>query len=131
MSSRSGLNKRSRTSAGSSSGTRPSVVPMEFDNMLMGPLQQARFSELVKRKILAEKIFTLNLHGDYRDIMQNLENRAQVILQEMRVITVSGHPLGTKVPPTLAFSGLLWGCVGKQVQMGYDGGVEEGIHVHS
>ncbi|KAL5059908.1 hypothetical protein RYX36_031512 [Vicia faba] len=32
---------------------------------------------------------------------------AQVILQEMHAIVFSGHPLGTKVPPTLAFLGLV------------------------
>ncbi|KAL5059909.1 hypothetical protein RYX36_031513 [Vicia faba] len=78
MSSRIGLNKRSRTSVGLTSGTRPSAKLVEFDNnRFIGPLQQARFAELVKRQIWVKKIFSLNPQGDYRDIMQMLESRGR------------------------------------------------------
>ncbi|KAL5076950.1 hypothetical protein RYX36_015934 [Vicia faba] len=75
MSSKGSLNKRSRYTTRSSSCSTLDVEPVQFDNTrFIGPLQQARVYELVKRKIWSEKIFTLNPQGDYRDIMESLNN---------------------------------------------------------
>ncbi|KAL5056471.1 hypothetical protein RYX36_037153, partial [Vicia faba] len=75
--------KHSHYTVGSSSHSRQSaeVEHVEFDNThFIGPLEQARFYNLVERQIWPEKIFTLNPQGDYRYFMDDMEKRKWGVL---------------------------------------------------
>ncbi|KAL5062235.1 hypothetical protein RYX36_023972 [Vicia faba] len=76
MSSQVNQGKKSNIAAGSSSCSQQSAEAerVEFDNTrFIGPLQRARFDNLVERQIWTKNIFTLNPQGDYRYFMENLE----------------------------------------------------------